>query len=360
MTPLGFATWRAFFGAILLTDPRRRDAGAGAAAGPAPGCPAGASAHWPWPRAAGIILNLAVFIAFGRITVALALLAFYTYPAMVAIVAIVIERRRPERLELVALGLALGGMILVVAGQLEPGAGLVIDGLGLGLALLAAVAQTVYITTSRGYAAIPTEQAAPILLWVAVLAFVVIAVLSGSVDSLGEPFRSPAAWPYLLVAGLLGAGLPSLLFLVAIRLIGPVRTGILAMLEPVTGTVLAAVILGETLGPIQLLGGALVIAAGVILQARADPGGCSRRPIPARSPRRAEPGPGGILPLPSTTFCEVRCESERRSSRPPVGERGSCRRRRPSRRKCCRSSTSPSSSTPSKRRSRPGSSRSSS
>jgi len=45
----------------------------------------------------------------------------------------------------------------------ECGAGLVVDGLGLGLALLAAVAQTVYVTTSRGYAAIPTEQAAPIM-----------------------------------------------------------------------------------------------------------------------------------------------------------------------------------------------------
>ncbi|HEY7937848.1 MAG TPA: DMT family transporter [Candidatus Limnocylindrales bacterium] len=273
MTPLGFATWRAFFGAILLTivvvalarrgrpmvrlrDVRRQAVGALAVA-----------------AAAGIILNLAVFIAFGRITVALALLAFYTYPAMVAVVAIVIERRRPDRLELLALGLALGGMILVVAGQLEPGAGLVIDGLGLGLALLAAVAQTVYITTSRGYAAIPTEQAAPILLWVAALAFIVIAALSGSLDSLGEPLRNPAAWPYLLVAGLLGAGVPSLLFLVAIRLIGPVRTGILAMLEPVTGTVLAALILGETLGPIQLVGGALVIAAGVLLQGAPTPAG---------------------------------------------------------------------------------------
>ncbi len=266
MTPLGFATWRATFGAILLTVVLAALARRGRPLVRLSAVPRGALASLALAAAAGIILNLAVFIAFRRITVALALLAFYTYPAMVAIVAIVIERRAPERLELVALGLALGGMILVVAGQLEPGAGLVVDGLGLGLALLAAVAQTVYITTNRGYAAIPTEQAATILLWVAVLGFVLIAGVSGSLETLSQPFRTPAAWSYLLVAGLLGAGLPSLLFLVAIRLIGPVRTGILAMLEPVTGTVLAALILGETLGPVQVLGGALVIAAGVILQ----------------------------------------------------------------------------------------------
>jgi DME family drug/metabolite transporter len=273
MTPLGFATWRAFFGAILLTIVLGVLAKHGRALVRLRDVPRRTIGALSVAAASGIFLNIAVFIAFGRITVALALLAFYTYPAMVAVVAIAIERRRPDRLELVALGLALGGMILVVAGQIEPGAGLVVDGIGLGLALLAAVAQTVYVTTSRGYAAIPTEQAAPILLWVAALAFVAIAGLSGSLDSVVEPFRSPAAWPYLLVAGLLGAGLPSLLFLVAIRLIGPVRTGILAMLEPVVGSVLAAVILGETLGPIQLVGGILVIAAGAILQAAPTPAG---------------------------------------------------------------------------------------
>jgi drug/metabolite transporter, DME family len=266
MTPLGFATWRATFGALLLTVVVAALARRGRPMIRLRAVPRRAIGALAVAAAAGIILNLAVFIAFGRITVALALLAFYTYPAMVAVVAIVIERRRPDRIELLALALALGGMTLVVAGQLDPAAGLVVDGLGLGLALLAAVAQTVYITTSRGYAGVPTEQAALILLWVAAVAFVIIAGVSGSLDAVAEPFGNPAAWPYLLVAGLLGAGFPSLLFLVAIRLIGPVRTGILAMLEPVTGTVLAAVILGETLGPIQLVGGALVIGAGVILQ----------------------------------------------------------------------------------------------
>ncbi len=273
MTPIGFATWRALFGAILLAvvvaamrrrgrpiiKPRqlpRRVVGALAIA-----------------AASGIVLNLAIFIAFGRITVALALLGFYTYPALVAVVAIVIERRRPDRLELVALGLALVGMTFVVLGQLDPSAGLVVDALGLGLALLASIAQTVYITSSRGYAAIPTEQAATILLWVAVLAYVLIAAATGSLAAIGEPFRNAAVWPYLVFAGVLGAGLPSMLFLAAIRLIGPVRTGILAMLEPVTGTVLAALILGETIGPIQLLGGILVIVAGVLLQRAPTPAG---------------------------------------------------------------------------------------
>ncbi|MGH2511392.1 MAG: EamA family transporter, partial [Candidatus Limnocylindrales bacterium] len=165
MSPIGFATWRVLFGAVFLVAlvavrrrrglpivrvhrlPRRVLGGLGVAAG------------------AGIVLNLAIFVAFGRITVALALLAFYTYPALVALVAIVGARRRPVRVEIVALALAMAGMSLVVAGQLDPVAGLVVDGLGLGLAFVAAIAQTVFITTSRIYAGLPSEQAATIQLW---------------------------------------------------------------------------------------------------------------------------------------------------------------------------------------------------
>jgi drug/metabolite transporter (DMT)-like permease len=41
--------------------------------------------------------------------------------------------------------------------------------------------------------------------------------------------------------------------------------------EPVFGVVLAAVFLGETLGPVQLVGGTMVLAAAVILQVGSRP-----------------------------------------------------------------------------------------
>ena len=45
----------------------------------------------------GFTLNLSMFIAFDRITVALALLGFYTYPAMVAVANVVLGRERLDR-----------------------------------------------------------------------------------------------------------------------------------------------------------------------------------------------------------------------------------------------------------------------
>jgi drug/metabolite transporter (DMT)-like permease len=73
-------------------------------------------------------------------------------------------------------------------------------------------------------------------------------------------------------AGVLGAGIPSTLFLVGIRTIGGTRAGILMLFEPVVGLTLAALLLHEGLVPIQVLGGAAILGAAVLLQRSAQPG----------------------------------------------------------------------------------------
>ena len=94
-----------------------------------------------------------MFIAFDRITIALALLGFYTYPAMVAVVNVVLGRERLDRTRSVALGLAiLPGWSRSSPRQLDPAGGIRLDAIGIGLALGAAVSQTVYVVISRdGY-----------------------------------------------------------------------------------------------------------------------------------------------------------------------------------------------------------------
>ena len=52
----------------------------------------------------GFTLNLSMFIAFDRITIALALLGFYTYPAMVAVANVALGRERLDRTRVIALG----------------------------------------------------------------------------------------------------------------------------------------------------------------------------------------------------------------------------------------------------------------
>ena len=215
----------------------------------------------------GFTLNLAMFIAFDRITVALALLGFYTYPAMVAAVNMVLGRERLDRTRSVALALAILGMVAVVASQLDPDGGIRLDAIGIGLALGAAVSQTVFVVISRdGYPEVPTAQATMVVLLVTVVCSIGLAAVTGSAASIVYPLSTPSVLPLLLFTGIFAAAIPSLGFLTGIRTIGGTRAGILMLFEPVVGVALAAGLLGEALVPIQALGAAAILAAAVVLQ----------------------------------------------------------------------------------------------
>jgi len=215
----------------------------------------------------GFTLNFAMFIAFDLVTIALALLVFYTYPAMVAVVAVALGRERLDRSKLAALGLALAGMVAVVAGQLDPAAGIEFNWLGVLLALSAAVSQAVFVLISRdGYPSVPADQAMTVMLATTVAFAVPVAVLTGSFATLTFPLSEPSVLPLVLFAGVFGAAIPSIGFLTGLRLIGGLRPGILMLFEPVVGVLLAALLLDEDLQPIQLVGGVGILAAAVILQ----------------------------------------------------------------------------------------------
>ena len=228
----------------------------------------------------GFTLNLAMFIAFDRITVALALLGFYTYPAIVAVANTVLGRDRLDRRRVVALVLALAGMVAVVASQLDPAAGIRFDALGFGLALGAALSQTVFIVISRdGYPTVPTEQAMAVILGSRSSARRLVSIVSGHAAALVEPVRSPSLLPLLLFTGIFAAAIPSIGFLTGIRAIGGTRAGILMLFEPVVGVALAAWLLGESLVPLQVVGALAILAAAVILQRGAGDRGRQRTPM---------------------------------------------------------------------------------
>lgn len=219
----------------------------------------------------GFTLNLCMFIAFDRITIALALLGFYTYPAMVAVANVYLGRERLDGTRALALGLAILGMIAVVASQLDPAGAIRLDAIGIGLALGAAVSQNVYVVISRdGYSEVPTEQAMAIALLVTVIGSVALALVTGALPSLAYPLTAPDVLPLLLFTGIFAAAIPSLGFLTGIRAIGGTRAGILMLFEPVVGVALAAWLLGEDLVPVQLVGAGAILAAALVLQRSAS------------------------------------------------------------------------------------------
>jgi len=273
LATVGFVSWRALFGALVVAGfiglrvaRGRRLVGWGVLS------PRG-RASLAVVTIAGVALNLAIFTAFQRVTIALALLVFYTYPALVTVVVVAVERRRPDRVQLAALTMATIGMAIVVVGGIDGTTGLTFDLGGLLLAFVAATMQVVFILVSRrGYSALPTDEASFVVLAGGFLGFLAFAVATGQAGTLAQPFADPSGWPYLVIAGVFGAGIPTTLYLVGIRWIGGIRAGILALIEPVVGAVLAAVLLAETLRPVQLIGAAFVLVAALLLQReRASP-----------------------------------------------------------------------------------------
>lgn len=266
LAPFAFVAWRAGVGAIGL--------GVAVAIARGPGSlvralrEASVAARW-WLLLGvlmGAALNMAIFLAFQRMSVAIALLAFYTFPAMVAATSVLLGREPLDRWRVAALVLALAGMAAVVLGGLGAASGVRLDPLGVALALGAAVSQTVFMTFSRGYASVPTEQATSAMLAGAAVVAAGATVAVGGPAALLLPFETPSLLGLLLGVGLFAAALPSVLFLTGIRRIGSVRTGILMLFEPVVGVALAAIFLGEALTVVQVAGGATILAAALLVQ----------------------------------------------------------------------------------------------
>ncbi|MGI8493631.1 MAG: DMT family transporter, partial [Acidimicrobiales bacterium] len=90
-------------------------------------------------------------------------------------------------------------------------------------------------------------------------------------------FPSPAGyWPRLIGIGVVSAAAFGLLF-VALGRVGAARTSVALNMEAVATVALGAVFLGESLGPLQLLGGAAVLAAAVWISLPAPQARLSRR-----------------------------------------------------------------------------------
>jgi drug/metabolite transporter (DMT)-like permease len=136
------------------------------------------------------------------------------------------------------------------------------------------------------------------------IAGVVLVLPRGPEVSLLQPLASVGAlWPVLL-AGVLGAGIPTVSFIIGIRRLGPSPAAILATLEPVVGVGLAAWLLAEQPTGLQLLGGAFILVAAVLLQLRRRGRGTV---ADHEAVQREEPQPAAGSP----TDLEERAESTR-------------------------------------------------
>lgn len=216
---------------------------------------------------AGASLDVTMFLAFARVPVAIVLLCFYLFPAIVAAGSALLGWERLDRTRGIALLISLAGMVAVVIGGEGAGALAGLDPIGVLLAVGSAISQAVFVLVSRrGYREVPTEQVMTVVLSVSAGIATLLAIGGGALSTVWLPLASPSLLGLMLFAGIFAAGIPSFLFLAGIRWIGGVRAGILMLAQAPVGVALAAIFLNETIGPVQVAGGLAILAAALIIQ----------------------------------------------------------------------------------------------
>ena len=220
------------------------------------------------------------FAALSRIDASLLALLLYTFPVMVAVAAALLGRERLDARRAAALALASGGGALVVAGAGAGG----IEPVGAALGIAAAVVYTTYILVGEGLAA----RVPPGVLSALVCTGAAVSLATGSalLGELRPGAPTVAGWGWIAGLALVSTVVALGLFFAGLPRVGPGAASILATVEPVVTVLLAFAAFGETLAPVQLAGGALVLTAVVVLEARPPrtvPAIIDRTPATART-----------------------------------------------------------------------------
>jgi drug/metabolite transporter (DMT)-like permease len=191
-------------------------------------------------------------------------LVLYTFPAIVTVASLALGRERPDGRRIVALGLVSGGLVLILA---TTGGGTV-SGIGVALGLGAAFTYSAYILVGDGVAR--RVPALPLTTLVCTGAAVSLTLGALATGQLHPGAVTLAGWGWLACIALVSTVGAVTLFFAGLSYVGPTTASILSTFEPVVTVVLASVVLAERLAPIQVIGGALMLTAVVVLRARSS------------------------------------------------------------------------------------------
>jgi drug/metabolite transporter (DMT)-like permease len=225
------------------------------------------------------------------VSISLASIIAYLYPAIVAVMATRFVRRLEGRRAWIALGISIVGIALTVggipAGELPP-----LWGLALAFAnpviyaswiILQArlagerpsggsrVVDEVEIPPGDADVATDLGQEGPdpspaAALMTTATAAVYALLLLGSGGSLSPADVPATVWPALLGLGLVATAIAIQAFYASVKRVGGARASLISTVEPVYTVTLAVILFGESLTPMQIVGGALVISAVVLAE----------------------------------------------------------------------------------------------
>jgi drug/metabolite transporter (DMT)-like permease len=234
----------------------------------------------PPPRqviALGVLLAIhwsLYFAAIKHTSVASAVLITYAAPIFMALLAPVLIREHVPAASVVALVVSMAGIVAI---SLAGGSGdEAVRATGVVLAVFAAITYAFLIVLLKRWGA--DVHPTTVIVWQEGTAAVVLApsLLFAHYGSVGATQVG-----YLLLLGVVLTGVTGVIYVGALKWVPATTAGILAYMEPVSAALLAAAILGEALTPAVIVGGAAIVAAGVVVASRTPvPGGSVEEPVP--------------------------------------------------------------------------------
>jgi drug/metabolite transporter, DME family len=207
------------------------------------------------------VSNYFYYLAIQRTNVATAIILQYTAPVWVLLYTAVRGSQRPSWQRIAGVGLAVAGCALAV-GLIGSG-GFRMDAIGITAAILAAFSFAFY--NVGGHKVLARYDRWKVLLWVLVATSVFWIFVN-------PPWKIVAAhygrqqWGFMLVFSLVSVLGPFSCYFAGLQHLEPTRAIVTSCLEPVFSIVIAALVLGELVKPMQTVGIVLVLVAIVLIQ----------------------------------------------------------------------------------------------
>ncbi|MBK5932642.1 threonine/homoserine efflux transporter RhtA [Rhodovulum imhoffii] len=199
------------------------------------------------------------FVAMQTIEAGMAAIIASAMPLLVALFGRIMgERMRPLGMAGLAVGFA--GVALIMGSRISGG----VDLYGLGLCLIATIALAVATLVVRGASA-----GGNILMIVGLQMLIGAGALAVASLTRGEIWQVTPSWPLglafaytILFPGLIA----TLIWFLLVRQVGAVRAATFHFLSPFFGVGIAALLLGETFGPVDMIGVAIIMAGILAVQ----------------------------------------------------------------------------------------------
>ncbi len=205
--------------------------------------------------------SLFLFTSYEFIPSGLATTLVYLYPVFTALIMVVL-RFYPSWQTWLSIIATFGGILLLST----PSAGAEIRLPGIILAIMSALSYALYlviVNRSRRIKKVSEHTLTLYALMTGAAMFLVIRLFQGG--SILEGVDSPADWGNLLGLAVVPTMISMLTLAVSSRYIGPTRTSILGVFEPLTAILIGTVLFGEPLTPKMAAGVAICVGAVVFM-----------------------------------------------------------------------------------------------